>query len=409
MNSEIKQIDKILLPKYLGSEGEITKCHVKRLTAAGENYGSLMLAIDVTIRNEDSGKERVLHIVGKAVPPNEFIQKMFKSPLTFKKELEFYRIIVPTLQEFQRENGIEKVMDFFPEFYGGRMGMNPHSDEFDDNAVILLENLKMKGYYCVDRTIGFDLNAAKYILKNLAILHGVPLALKLKRPEEFQKKILPHIHTIKLFDGLGDDILNAMIDSFISIAKENEECLPFIPNMKKKLLESFNLLENPIQPREPFSTLIHLDFWVNNTMVRTEEGKVVGNKIVDFQIPEYGSPARDLTFFIFDSIQNEVIVKHYNHLIEFYHQNLIDTLKQFDVNTKSFSLEAFKDEIDLAMKEFVRLQCFIMLKPIFATQDTVKEVEDMSLNDLKENNVIAQPQKEKLWMLVKEFGKRGWL
>lgn len=179
--------------------------------------------------------------------------------------------------------------------------------------------------------------------------------------------------------------------------------------MKKKLLESADLLERPPQPREPFSTLIHLDFWVNNTMIKTEEGKVVGNKIVDFQMPEYGSPARDLTFFIFDSIQNDLVVKYYDHLVEFYHQNLIDTLKQFNVDTKPFSLEAFKDEIDMAMKEFVRFQCFIMLKPIFATQDTVKEVEDMSENDLKENDAVSQPHKEKLWMLVKEFSKRRWL
>lgn len=153
MTFQIKKIDEILLPKYLGSDKEITRCKTTRLTAPGENYGSLMLAIDLTIRNKDDGKEQELHIVGKAVPRNEFIQRMFKTPLTFKKELEFYRTIVPTLQEFQRKNGVG-VMDFFPEFYGGRMGMDENSDKFDDDAVILLENLKIKGYFCVERTKG---------------------------------------------------------------------------------------------------------------------------------------------------------------------------------------------------------------------------------------------------------------
>lgn len=174
------------------------------------------------------------------------------------------------------------------------------------------------------------------------------------------------------------------------------------------MLESAKFIKNPPKSREPFGTLIHLDFWVNNTMIKTEEGKVVGNKMVDFQMPEYGSPARDLAFFIFDSIQNEVVVKHYDHLVEFYHQNLTDTLKQFDVDTKPFSLEAFKGEIDLAMEEMVLFQCFMMLKPIFATKDDVKEVEDMSENDLKNNDTVSQELKEKLWMLVTEFAKRRW-
>ncbi|KAJ8913441.1 hypothetical protein NQ315_017185 [Exocentrus adspersus] len=400
MTEEIKRIEEILLPKYLSSKEHIIHSNTTRLTAAGENYGSLMLAVDIKIRNKENGKERILHVVGKAVPRNEFIQKMFQSPLTFKKELEFYRT---------RQNGIKEVMDFFPEFYGGRMGMTSNPDEFDDDAVILLENLKMEGYFCVDRTIGFDLDTAKYLIKNLATFHAVPLALKLKNPELFKKKILPNINTLKIFDGLGDDLLENVIDGYITIAKENEECIPFLPRIKKKLFASAKFVQNPSPPREPFSTLVHIDFWVNNTMIKAEEGKVIGNKIVDFQMPEYGSPARDLTFFIFDSIQNDVVLKYYDDLVEFYHQNFVDTLKQFGVDTTPFSFDAFQKEIDTVMnQEFVLFQCFVMLKAIFATKESVKEIENMSMDDFKDNNVISQQYKEKLWLLVKEFAKRKW-
>lgn len=61
---------------------------------------------------------------------------------------------------------------------------------------------------------GFDLDTAKYILKNLATLHGVPLALKLKRPKEFKEKILPHINIIKLFNEFGENTLKFVVKLF---------------------------------------------------------------------------------------------------------------------------------------------------------------------------------------------------
>lgn len=154
MPEEIKNLEEILLPKYLGEGREIIQTDTKRLTAPGENYGSLMLALRIKIKNKKDGSENVLHVVAKAVPRNEFIQRMFKSSLTFRKELEFYRTIVPTLREFQKNYGIEHVIDSFPEFYGGRLGLGPDSDLFDNDAVILLENLKLHGYVCIDRTTG---------------------------------------------------------------------------------------------------------------------------------------------------------------------------------------------------------------------------------------------------------------
>jgi hypothetical protein len=44
------------------------------LTAVGENYGSLMLSVDLTI-NTPTGNEEI-HAVAKTVPPNEYIQKI---------------------------------------------------------------------------------------------------------------------------------------------------------------------------------------------------------------------------------------------------------------------------------------------------------------------------------------------
>lgn len=72
------------------------------------------------------------------------------------------------------------------------------------------------------------MDAAKYILKNLATLHGVPLALKLKDPEVFKKKILPHINTVKLFEQLGDDIVNITVNIIDQLILKKTESQIFV-------------------------------------------------------------------------------------------------------------------------------------------------------------------------------------
>lgn len=77
----------------------------------------------------------------------------------------------------------------------------------------------------------------------------------------------------------------------IEILEEDEECRPFLSKMQKSL----QLLKTDLHNfREPFATIVHKDIWMNNFMVKLENGKVVKIKFVDFQNYTYESPVRDL-------------------------------------------------------------------------------------------------------------------
>lgn len=139
---EIANLEELVGP-YIRKDKKIVETRISRLTAPGENYGSTILKVDLILRDY-SGKTEPLSIVAKKIPEQEFFQNLFNVQVTFKLEAAFYEIIVPTLQQFQREQGIKKVIDFFPKFYGSRNNLNG-SDKVDGNAVILFENLKVSG------------------------------------------------------------------------------------------------------------------------------------------------------------------------------------------------------------------------------------------------------------------------
>ena len=125
--------------------GKVTKHVVEPLTSFGENFGSEILKVQATV--EENGKEKVIHAVAKLIPPTEEQLEIFNTQVTFKNEIALYDVIVPILQDFQREYKFAEIADYFPKFYGGRLNLKPgnSNDVVDMDAVIMLENLKTEG------------------------------------------------------------------------------------------------------------------------------------------------------------------------------------------------------------------------------------------------------------------------
>lgn len=134
-----------LLQKHIGPNKEILDIKKENLTAPGENYCSIMVKLDVTLKNLTNGKEETLHAVAKTV--NTDVNELFRLSAVpqFEKEINFYTEIVPALQEFQKQQGVTEVLDIFPEIYAARKNIRGDDGKVDDEAVIILENLKEKG------------------------------------------------------------------------------------------------------------------------------------------------------------------------------------------------------------------------------------------------------------------------
>ncbi|XP_044260223.1 uncharacterized protein LOC123008475 [Tribolium madens] len=395
---DVQKIDCLEEVVSLDPQCTILGHKVRRLTAPGENYGSLMLSVDITVKTLEGTSE--INAVAKMVPPNEFIQKIFNTPVTFRNEIAFYKDIVPTLRNFQQEQGMPTLIDFFPKYLGSRLNRN-NSDTVDSDAILLLENLKMAGFVNLDRTIGFDLDVSKVIVKDLAHLHAVPLGLKIKKPEIFEKNIKKHLTPFNPPDDDGQteekmcDLIRALNSPYYERAK--------------------TILAKPrvwaTTPQEPFATLIHNDYWVNNTMVKIEPGKPTKNKMVDFQVYGYGSPAKDLIFFLFSSVQNDIIKNECDNLIKLYHDTFIDVLKQLKCDTKPFSFENFEKELKLEAANSQFGHIVFMCTPIFAPKGSVKELNEFSPDTFIKmmDTFCSDLHKKKLELIVTEFAKRNWI
>lgn len=95
-------------------------------------------------------------------------------------------------------------------------------------------------------------------------------------------------------------------------------------------LESFflNMVEL-IEKESPLAVICHGDCWTNNFLYKYDsKGVILETCLLDFQLVRYGSPVLDISSLIYCCTDKQLRDNHMNKLIELYHSELVESLKQ---------------------------------------------------------------------------------
>lgn len=269
----------------------------------------------------------------------------------------------------------------------------------------------MSGYQTDDRLVGLNFDDAKMIIRDLARFHAVPIALKILKPDVFQAKVMPALKRNKGLEQLPEAVGLAFHNSIIEGAVEQDELTPYLERLKKVVdYAAVNPLVNRPPPNELFASISHSDYWVSNTMLlRDKNGKAIKNKIVDLQIITYNSVVRDLVFFMFTSVINTDLDKHYQEFLQIYHDNFINTLKTFKIDLSPFTWDAFIKELEeVAPTEVYHV--LVMLKPICTERGKIEHsLEDFEESDWGRKDLLGPSHRKKLKDTILAFVKLNWI
>lgn len=369
------------------------------LTAPGENYGSVILKVEVICE-----ENKKLNLVVKLCPKNELLKKAFLTNITFKKEIYAYEGLIPALKEFENEYNIQAPLKIFAKCYGTRMNLN-NNDEIDEDAIIILENLKTDGYQLEDRFTGFNKNQSTMIIKNMAQLHATVIAMKLLKVEAFKERIMPALETI----NSGSTMVEGFIDAALHSARIIKDLEPYFEKLEAYLTARKKLrgLQFPSETNKDFYTIVHTDLWSNNILIRRIE-ETMDMKIIDLQLLDYGSPLRDLLFFIFTSVQIDLIERFLNDFICIYFKSFKRSLLTFGCSLNDYSEEKFYEELNnVAPHELFHI--IFMLKPIFSEKGSIESLDNISVNDFGRTDNIGKTYLDRLTTAVSVFAKNKWL
>ncbi|KAF7282398.1 hypothetical protein GWI33_002712 [Rhynchophorus ferrugineus] len=430
----IKDVEKVVKV-----DGVVKNVEVSRLTAPGENFISLVLRVDLDV--EKDGQTTKVSTVAKRVPlaNSRMISMSFQS---MKNEIKFYSEIIPILTRFSNEYGIDSE-SLYAKYYGSRLNLEGADEEVTRDAVLLVENLIPQGYRNEDRYIGFDIVTAKALLKSLALFHAIPMALREKDPERF-KTIKDFLITsmpkfppggpgsrgppgppgvpdgepgtedpAKRPPGFPNFPEGQRPDQLILKAMQDiPACAPYLDRLKV-------MTEKPSMGPgfgkvgvEPWATISHSDFWVNNMMVKPREGEEPLVKLVDFQVCGYKSFACDLVFFLLTSVSNDVIKESLDELLKFYYTALTENLRRFDVNL-DLTYDIFLKELEEAGQESETKHALFFCNVVFGEKNSsvdvaVQEV-DMMARMGRMIEKMSPLAKDKLALIASVVSKRNWV
>ncbi|CAH1988066.1 unnamed protein product [Acanthoscelides obtectus] len=295
--------------------------------------------------------------------------------------------------------GIKDVIDCFAKCYGARFSLDRESDEVDEDAALILENLHTSGHKNVERLLCFDLSTTRLILKDIANFHATTIALKLKKPEVFQKRLKAFCSDFVP----TKEVFQPLLAILKEVLEENEKCKPLASKIRY-----WGEREHEREPREPFATLAHCDLWVNNMMQKFVDGVPISNKLVDFQIYNYRSAASDVFFFLFSSVQLEVLERCLDSLLKFYHEHFISVLDMLKCDTSEFGFDAFLEEMKLEAEfEFGHALFFSTI--VVQGKKRTSDLTEHSFHPEQMRKYINDTARRRAWYMTLECDRRGWL
>ncbi|XP_023711647.1 uncharacterized protein LOC111866692 isoform X2 [Cryptotermes secundus] len=203
------------------------------------------------------------------------------------------------------------------------------------DSELVLEDLCARGFVMADRKAGLDAQHCRAAMRELALLHALSLAMKLRRPQEFATRVAACVQEA-LFVPENEDwyrgyyraatrnaltvVREALGDGTLYLDKFRE----FIDNSK-----FFRRMVSLVEPREPLAVLCHGDYWTNNILFRySETGEILEVCLVDFQLARYGSPALDIVNLLYCCTSREMRLWHMAGLLSDYHATLNKALRQ---------------------------------------------------------------------------------
>lgn len=132
----------------------------------------------------------------------------------------------------------------------------------------------------------------------------------------------------------------------------------------QKILEGF--FTSVLAMNCGFKVLNHGDTWLNNILYKKDdEDNFVDVQFIDLQLSFWGTPNADLIYFLFSSVRDDVKVKHFDEITEFYYSELQDSLKKLDFDGYIPTTEELKEDLVKCRGFGKKINYFYMLNKYF--------------------------------------------
>ncbi|XP_021962169.1 uncharacterized protein LOC110857863 [Folsomia candida] len=354
---------------------------VKPGTKPGDNYMSVMYAVEILLKNGSNNPENI-DVMLKTMPKNPLRIREINEMAAFVKEANMYTQLFPGMVKFQEGKGLERSQIFsgwptcFATFQNG----------IDD--YLAMEDLRGKGFYMADRINGLTPPQVRLLLLNLAQFHAISYAqfggdrtaIMSKYPW-LEERIFPPADKIdpNMISWMKSSIVN-LSDRIRSAGHAHEADLmsKIYGGDDPNDTTFWSDMNSLVSGNKKHVVINHGDCWTNNVLFH-EDGRL---KFIDFQASRCALRGVDLAYFMHTSFSNEDLNEREDFYLKLYYDEFIRFLDKlgFDTSGAGLSWEDFMEE----WKEckFSGVVMGLSMAPfICAEADVLPDMENLSQDD----------------------------
>ncbi|CAL8099548.1 unnamed protein product [Orchesella dallaii] len=336
-----------IMDGYNRPELNLVDFQAKQGTIAGDNYMSIMYSLNINLENETSGDSKLLPIMLKVLPRNEFRLKMIRDANIFVRDVNMYKMVLPAMEKFQREVGLEEedIIKPWPKCYA--------CETDGENDFLAMEDLKADGFKMANRKEGLDLDHCKLFITTLAKFHAISFAMFQGDYDAILEKypwLLESMYNEEKIPDPFKHFIQATFSQHANMLKDmgEEEASSFVGKIYND--DYFKNLFALIGAKVPLAVIGHGDCWTNNLMFRydPDTNKPVEIKFVDYQVARACSRAVDIHYFLYTSPQTNVLNEKEEDILQVYFDEFTKFVKKLgvDLETQELTRENFNTEIE---------------------------------------------------------------
>ncbi|XP_065365169.1 uncharacterized protein LOC135958214 [Calliphora vicina] len=356
-------IDKYLIPEILSQldNEELISFKAQSLDSL-DSFMSCLYNIQLKTKKDKQEKERLLFV--KFMRGDTDFRESSKSYTQYGNEIYTYNTVLPLYEKLLKDMKITSinVKQLVPPIYIAKFGyiQGLSCTPNDREAALVMENLKPLGYQLGPR-LQLKRDHLIAMCQPLGKFHAMSYAVKALNPSQFaslKKGIIDfpfineedpndvHNNVYRYLHRHAFDRLFEFYDRKINSNLFNKKSAKDLKLIKclNKLREKYNqqpsrLQENlriKVNDREEdkyFAAILHGDYNRNNVLFKYKskadknaQQLVEDIKMIDFQQLRYGSPALDLSFFMYFNTDETERYEIWQDLLKTYHNTMFSTL-----------------------------------------------------------------------------------
>uniref|UniRef100_A0A1L8DYK7 Putative ecdysteroid kinase n=1 Tax=Nyssomyia neivai TaxID=330878 RepID=A0A1L8DYK7_9DIPT len=297
---------------------DVISCDFYPAAGKGSNFSSIIHRIVIKYVDNESRIQQTKLIV-KILPLGDRGKFMEKHNI-FNREIYVYEKILPQISAQLMQIGC--TTKIAPTCIA----------VLTEPCALVLEDLCNSNYKMLNRREGLNLEQTMHVLTNIAKFHAASVKIYEINPKLmenlFKNSISECINSFCIFYSLGMVCLRQLVEKWAGFEEIAKKLQILQDKIVEKVFENFGR-------KCTFNVLNHNDLWTNNVMFKyNAQEQLINSAIIDFQFVYWGSPAFDLNFFLYTSVEDCVRKANWNFFVHHYHRILIRTLKKLKTSSK---------------------------------------------------------------------------